>query len=295
MPRAEGQRERQQGADVGAVRGNHREAVARGDSLAAGRAPRREHRGGPERGRRVPVVGVHAEPPARRPRRRRLDAGAPRIPDVLEVPGGRRGSDEEDVVTHVGAIQIRPQRELALRTTKVPAQLISGRDHGAQGRIGTQRERQRARGGGIATRDLHQRRRAEAGAPGGVHLVPRSAGPRQRGPGAQPVEHVEPALRGIEQVVVRQTDIVVSPHDGGGERRRHIPARARESAEVDLVGADRIGERVGSSGGRGVEPYDGVRVLAVEPRKPAQRATQETRSAGELERAAGDALVIALP
>src|SRR3989442_3952209 len=99
----------------------------------------------------------------------------------------------------------------------------------------------------VGAPDLYDGGRAEAPARRRRHLVPAARAPGEAGARGQPAEDVEAALRGIDEVLERHADPIVACRQGCCEPRDHVEVAAQERASVHLVGADRLGERVGTA------------------------------------------------
>src|SRR6185312_16213432 len=91
---------------VHAVARHQRELVARRHRFAGRVARGREGRGRFEGGPGVAVVGVRPDTRGAAPLERELQTAATRGADVLEVAAGDGRGNEEDVVTHVGAVHV---------------------------------------------------------------------------------------------------------------------------------------------------------------------------------------------
>src|SRR5256712_13723470 len=79
--------------------------------------------------------------------------------DVLEVAAGDGRGDEEDVVSHVGAVHVGAGVE-ATRRADVPSQLVRRGHNGLQGGGGAEGGRQRASGLWVGARQLDDGGRA---------------------------------------------------------------------------------------------------------------------------------------
>src|SRR6266550_6455411 len=100
---------------IDAVARHHRKLVARRHRLTGGVARGRERGGRLEGGSRVAVVRVRPYTRRTLPLERELHTAAARRADVLEVAAGDGRGDEEDVVSHVGAVHVGAGVEAARR------------------------------------------------------------------------------------------------------------------------------------------------------------------------------------
>src|SRR5689334_23487633 len=146
----------------------------------------------------------------------------------------------------------------------------------------------------MAAGDLDERGRTKAAAPGRVYLLIAQSGPRDADARAHPVVEVETVLRWVEQILVRETDVVKAADERRRERRGELPARPREHTHVHLVGAHGIGQRIPARRRDRVQAYHRMRVRAVHAAEPAERAASQPERTGELHGAPADSLVIPL-
>src|SRR5216117_3667351 len=254
-------------AGVHAVVRHQRERVAWLDCFAIGVARGGQPGGGLERRGGVAVVRVQPQAGGAEPLQRQLEPAAARRADVLEVAARHAGRDEEDVFPHVRAVQVGAGVEPPVRRTEAPPQLV-GRGHdGPERGIGPERERQRAGRQGVGAPDLYDGGRAEAAARRRRHLVPAARAPGEAGARGQPAEDVEAALRGIDEVLERHADPIVACRQRRREPRDHVEVAAQERARVHLVGADRLGERVGTAAGNREDAHRRVLVVRVRARE----------------------------